>query len=388
MAARFTSCITRLVEHRHNRVLFEQTVRMQPSLSTLKPVEPQIPRSPDNIPPSSTLSIAIITRNEANNVARAIESALRAIKDCPGTEILLVDSASTDGTVEIAQRYPINIVRLKPGWFLSVPAGRHIGMQYSHGDFILHMDGDMELDPDWVNRSVDYLSENPLVGAVGGYYRNIYLKDGKISGEQDIHKDKLGKIQEVRYVAGAALYRRTAIDAMGGFQPYIRGEESVYVSMGIRNAGYKVIQLPVMMSRHYCLPPNSFAYAVRRLKLDMWLGFGQVPRYYLGTRLFWLYLKERGTYLVYLASVLVSIISLFLSVITRNPIYFAGWLLIVSTFLGLFVIKKRSFRKTFISLLTHTGIAISAVRGFFRPPLPSSAYPLDVEIIQLQKPIF
>src|SRR5512140_1055596 len=134
---------------------------------------------------STSLSIVIIARNEAANIARTIESVLRAAARWPDAEILLVDSASTDETVEIARRYPINIVRLDPSWFLSVAAGRHIGMHYTRGELILHMDGDMELDSEWVERSVLYMLAHPQVAAVGGYYRNVYVRDGKIVNEED-----------------------------------------------------------------------------------------------------------------------------------------------------------------------------------------------------------
>ncbi|NJD57830.1 MAG: hypothetical protein C3F13_12950 [Anaerolineales bacterium] len=338
----------------------------------------------DNQHAETALSIIIIARNEARNIARTIESVLSATKNWPQAEILLVDSASTDETVEIAKHYPIGIVRLDPSWFLSVPAGRHIGMHYSHGDLVLHMDGDMELDPEWVDRSTTYLLDHPQVGAVGGYYRNIYSKNGQVVGEQDIHRDLQDRIQEVRYVGGAALYRRSAIQAMGGFQPYIRGEESVYISLGIRKAGYKVIQLPYLMSKHYCVPPQSMAYSLRRLKLDMWLGFGQVPRYYWGTPLFWTYLKERGAFLVYLALVLITLLTLLLTLFTGKIIYLTTWLLIEVLFLAVYLIKKRSLRKTIVSLIAHTGITISAVRGFLIKPRYSNMYPTNVEIIQVQ----
>ena len=87
--------------------------------------------------------------------------------------------------MEIAKRYPINIVRLPSSWFLSVGAGRFIGMHYTRGEFVLHMDGDAELDPQWVNRAMTYILEHPEVAGVGAYYRNIYMKDGLIVGEKD-----------------------------------------------------------------------------------------------------------------------------------------------------------------------------------------------------------
>ena len=333
--------------------------------------------------PAVNLSIVIIARNEAKNIARGIESALRAVRHQATAEILLVDSASSDATVEIARQYPISIVRLPDDWFLSMGAGRLIGMQYTRGDLVLHMDGDMELDPDWVDRSVAYMQEHNEVGAVGGYYRNVFIKDGQVMGERDVHRDASGRTQEVKYVGGAALYRRSAIEAIGGFQPYIRGEEGVYMSMGIRFAGYKVVQLPYLMSKHYCVPPGSLEYSLRRLHLDMWLGFGQVPRYYLGTRMFWTYLNERGSFIIYHLGVVMTLTTLLIAIFTKNIVVFGGWMLILAIFLSVFTVRKRSLRKTIVSLIGHTGIAISAIRGFLIAPRSSAEYPLDAEIVQV-----
>jgi glycosyltransferase involved in cell wall biosynthesis len=329
------------------------------------------------------LSIVIIARNEAKNIARGIESVLKAVRHHPNAEILLVDSASDDATVEIARQYPISIMRLPADWFLSVGAGRLIGMQYTLGELVLHMDGDMELDLDWVDRSVAYMRQQVDAGAVGGYYRNIFIIDGQIIGEQDVHHEPGDRIQEVRYVGGAALYRRSAIEAMGGFQPYIRGEEGVYMSLGIRHAGYKVVQLPYLMSKHYCVPPQSMEYSRRRLSLNMWLGFGQVPRYYLGTRLFWTYLNERGSFMIYLLGVAMTLVTLLATIFSKKGAVFGGWMLIQVIFLSVFIIRKRSLRKILASLYAHTGIAVSAVRGFLIRPRSAAEYPLNAEVVQV-----
>jgi len=69
------------------------------------------------------LSIVIITRNEARNVARCIESVLEAASLFQDTQVILVDSASTDETCDIAQGNPISVVRLLPDWLLTPAAG-------------------------------------------------------------------------------------------------------------------------------------------------------------------------------------------------------------------------------------------------------------------------
>jgi len=331
-----------------------------------------------------TLSIVIISRNEAKNIARAIESVLRAVGRCSQIEILLVDSASTDETVEIASHYPINIVRLKPGWFLSVSAGRHIGMHYSRGELILHMDGDMELEPNWIAQSVNFMLEHPDVGAVGGYWRNMQIKIGQIANEEDETRDPLGRVLEVKYVGGAAVYRRIAIQKMGGFQPFIKGEEGVYLSMGIRNAGYKVIRLPILMSWHYCIPRQSLAGNLRKFRFGFLYGHGQVLRAYRGSRLFWIYLQERSIYtVIYFISLVLLFLFLLLSIIFKNIFFLGSIVLIFVAVILVFAVKKRSLRDALKSCLVQTLVAYSTLRGFFLPVRPSAEYPNDAEIVQV-----
>ena len=50
------------------------------------------------------LSISIITKNEASNIKRCLESVKWA------DEIIVVDSGSTDGTLEICKNYHCKII--------------------------------------------------------------------------------------------------------------------------------------------------------------------------------------------------------------------------------------------------------------------------------------
>jgi len=333
-----------------------------------------------------SLSIVIIARNEAANIARAIESVLRAVEYWPQPEILLVDSASTDGTVEIAKRYPISIVRLDAKWFLSASAGRYIGMLYARGDLIMYMDGDMALEAGWLERAVPFILEHPELAGVAGYRRDINVHDGRIIGEQDYGRDPAGRFIEVPYFAGAALYRRSALEQVGGFNPYIISDEEPELCVRLRDAGYKLMSLPRLMCRNYTLPVKSWGYFVRRFRTNLWLGGGQVLRYHLRTGLLWTYLKERGTYVVYLIGVLISMITLLLTLLSGNLVFFGSWMLVVGAFLVVYWMKKRSLRRTWLSVAHQTFAAYGAVRGFWIRPRSPKEYPTDAEIVQVCYP--
>lgn len=87
----------------------------------------------------SRLSVVIIAFNEEANIRRCLESVKWA------DEIVLVDSASTDQTLEIAGEYGVIVHR--PDWRGFGPAKRE-GVAKANGDWILSIDADEEVTPE------------------------------------------------------------------------------------------------------------------------------------------------------------------------------------------------------------------------------------------------
>jgi glycosyltransferase involved in cell wall biosynthesis len=82
------------------------------------------------------ITATIITLNEERNIARAIES-LRC-----SDEILIVDSGSTDRTVELAQNLGVRV--LEAGW-LGYAAQKNWAAEHANHEWILSLDADEAL---------------------------------------------------------------------------------------------------------------------------------------------------------------------------------------------------------------------------------------------------
>jgi glycosyltransferase involved in cell wall biosynthesis len=89
-----------------------------------------------------TLSVVLITHNEEANLARTLESVRPLVRDGQG-EIIVVDSGSTDRTLEIAKSFGAKIsVETWKGY----AAQKNSAIEKATGEWILSLDADEELD--------------------------------------------------------------------------------------------------------------------------------------------------------------------------------------------------------------------------------------------------
>ncbi len=90
---------------------------------------------------SLTLSICMIVKNEENNLKRALESLKPLITDNFG-ELIIVDTGSTDSTVEIAKQYTNKVYQIKWNGFADA---RNKSISYAKGKWIFIFDADHEI---------------------------------------------------------------------------------------------------------------------------------------------------------------------------------------------------------------------------------------------------
>jgi glycosyltransferase involved in cell wall biosynthesis len=81
------------------------------------------------------LSLAMIVKNEA----RCLERCLRSVRAVVN-EIIIVDTGSTDGTIEIARKFDAKISHFD--WINDFSAARNFSLDQAEGDWILVLDAD------------------------------------------------------------------------------------------------------------------------------------------------------------------------------------------------------------------------------------------------------
>jgi len=113
-----------------------------------------------------TLSVAIITKNEEANLGRTLASVRFA------GQIVVLDSGSTDRTVEIARAANATVYEAQWQGFA---AAKNSAIDRCTGAWVLSLDADEELTPELQTEIGALLSSNPLADAYFIRRRNLFL---------------------------------------------------------------------------------------------------------------------------------------------------------------------------------------------------------------------
>ncbi len=194
------------------------------------------------------LSIVVIGLNEAPRLEGCLRSALEASWPSSRKEVIYVDSGSTDGSREIAERMGVRVLRLEDPE-PNASKGRNLGWKNARGELVQFLDGDMELHPDWPERGWAFLEEHPEVGLVAGivserHPENLFCRLFQLDWGDPVEGP-------VKKVGGAALYRMEALKKTGGFDPSLGGGEEPELCWRLRNRhGFAIWMLAVPMATH------------------------------------------------------------------------------------------------------------------------------------------
>jgi glycosyltransferase involved in cell wall biosynthesis len=170
----------------------------------------------------AAVSIVIPCYNQARFLGDAIESALG--QTCQPLEVIVVDDGSTDDTASIVAHYvgPKYVRQRNAG----APSARNYGFRESRGDFLLFLDADDRLLPEAVAHGVAALARHRDWAFATGHVRLI-AADGtfeRTPSQEHAPGDQFLALLRSNYIwtPGAVLYRRSALDAAGPFDPLAR----------------------------------------------------------------------------------------------------------------------------------------------------------------------
>ncbi len=141
----------------------------------------------------SKISIAVITKNEEENIKDLLESVKWA------DEIVIVDDFSTDKTLEIAKRYPQ--VKIFSRKFDDFSKQRQYSFNQAHSDWILMLDADNRVTEDLKKEIIENINHPDSYNGFNVYFQEVFLgkllKPKKSGGLTRLFKKAKGKIEDI-----------------------------------------------------------------------------------------------------------------------------------------------------------------------------------------------
>jgi GT2 family glycosyltransferase len=229
------------------------------------------------------VDFVVCTWNNREIVSRTLDGIARqTIKDFTCT---VVDDCSTDGTVEfVRDRFPwVEVVR-KPKNSGPSPS-RNIGLEHGRAQYVVFMDSDVTLEPDWAEQQIRLLESRPGAGIACGkllyspFPQILYGAYGTMSrygvawdGGSREPAESFREMRRCLWANTTALMaRRSMTDAMGGFDgAMFTMFEDTDFGWRANLFGYDVVSNPAAVAVHQVhgtLNPTSMN---RRLMYLVW----------------------------------------------------------------------------------------------------------------------
>jgi GT2 family glycosyltransferase len=189
----------------------------------------------------------IPVRNDVLRLQRCLASIVR--NDYPRAliELIVVDNDSTDGSGRAAREYGAVVLKSSGE---SVAALRNKGARAALGSIIAFADSDHEIDRYWIETAVDVLS-GPGVAATGAPY---LTQPGPnwVQQQYDGLRARPLRREDVAWLgSGNFAVKRSAFEAIGGFDASLTACEDVDFCNRLQQAGHRIVADPNLRSIHF-----------------------------------------------------------------------------------------------------------------------------------------
>lgn len=306
------------------------------------------------------VSIVIKALNEEAGIADSVRSALEAIRNVDG-EVILADSASTDRTVEIAAQFPITIVQLAKPEERCCGIGPQLGYQHCRGEYVYILDGDMELQPGFIDAALAAMRADPGLGGVAGLVQQESEASYQFRGRK--RRDVEAHPGDVRWLDMGGLYRRRAVEEAGYLSDRnLHAFEELDLGLRLTSRGWKLRRLDVPAVRHHGYDLGSLALLARRWKSGYLAGAGEVIRASLGRPYLWRALATQKYLLIGLALWVALALGLLALPWSGLPLLLVGAALLA--LVGVRFWRSRRLADAILGQVVWQVHAIALVRGF------------------------
>ena len=235
------------------------------------------------------LSILIKTLNEEARIAKCLNSVRDACAHLSehDVEVIVADSLSSDRTVEIAAQLGAKVVQLNRTGDRGCGAGVQLGYQHSSGEFVMLLDADMQINPQFLPLALSEMETDPTLGGVAGL-----LEDTEVRNWFDRRRTQTKGAEtakNVEWLTGGGLFRRQAIEESGAYagNRNLRAFEEAELGMRLNCRGWRLRRLACPGVQHTGHVASSLGLIRRDWVSGRMDSAGVLMRQALGKPWFW-----------------------------------------------------------------------------------------------------
>jgi len=194
------------------------------------------------------VGLVIIGRNEGDRLRSCLLSVIEHTSN-----IVYVDSGSTDGSIEMAKSLAIEVIQLDLSIPFTAARARNAGFFHlltinQHIELVQFVDADCEIFPGWLEQAQNFLVNNPAYGVVCGRRRERFPEATIYNRLCDAEWDT--PIGEAAACGGDAMMRVSAFQQLAGFNPTLIAGEEPELCVRLRQQGWKILRIDADMTLH------------------------------------------------------------------------------------------------------------------------------------------
>lgn len=205
-------------------------------------------------------SIAILNFNGENYLKQFLPS---VIANSDGHEVVVIDNASTDDSRTLLKNEFPSVRTIYLDENLGFSGGYNEGMKQIDAEFVVLLNSDIEVSPNWLNPIIEYMELEPTLaacqpkildynqksyfeyaGACGGFIDTLGYPfcRGRIFQSLEEDTGQYNNSQEIFWASGACLVvRKDAYEKVGGLEEdFFAHMEEIDLCWRFWNNGYKV----------------------------------------------------------------------------------------------------------------------------------------------------
>ena len=194
------------------------------------------------------VAVVAIGRNEGDRLRRCLDSILPYCSN-----VVYVDSGSTDGSLAMAQGRGAVVVALEPKQPFTAARARNAGLEavLNGGggiEFIQFVDGDCEIEAGWLAAARSHLARHPKAAVVFGRRKERFPEKTVYNRICDIEWQV--PAGDALYCGGDAMFRTQALRQVGGYRADLIAGEEPELCVRLRQQGWSVASLGLPMTLH------------------------------------------------------------------------------------------------------------------------------------------